>query len=205
MKRGKYPRDAEHRKLQSMVHQGQVGFWTGKKRSEETRAKLSLFWKNFYALGGMNPNKDKKPSPELLARMSAISKERFKDRTNHPMFGKKHSVDARMKISSSAKLRFADPSQHPMWLGGKSFDGYPRDFTRYLKKLVRERDDFTCQLCGVREEDYFQRLSVNHIDYNKNNCAESNLNTLCRSCNSKVNIGRNYWTLYFQQYQTCSP
>jgi hypothetical protein len=45
-------------------------------------------------------------------------------------------------------------------------------------------------LCGVEEKDYFQKLSIHHIDYNKENCKDDNLITLCRGCNAIVNYGR---------------
>ena len=40
-------------------------------------------------------------------------------------------------------------------------------------------------------------LCVNHIDFNKQNCKEDNLNTLCLRCNVKINRNREYWTNYF--------
>ena len=40
--------------------------------------------------------------------------------------------------------------------------------------------------------------SVHHIDYNKQNCKENNLITLCLQCNNRVNSNRNYWKEYFQ-------
>jgi len=40
-------------------------------------------------------------------------------------------------------------------------------------------------------------LHVHHIDYNKQNCKESNLITTCKSCNIKANKNRDYWEKFF--------
>src|SRR3990167_8698714 len=42
----------------------------------------------------------------------------------------------------------------------------------------------------------------NYIDCDKDNCKESNLNTLCVRCNVKINRERDYWIAYFQSCQT---
>lgn len=85
----------------------------------------------------------------------------------------------------------------PGWKGGKSYDPYTPAFNQQLKDRIRVRDNFICQLCGVPELECNQRLSIHHIDYDKNNCKENNLTALCRGCNTKVNSNKNYWTKYF--------
>ncbi len=54
-----------------------------------------------------------------------------------------------------------------------------------LKWIVWERDDFTCKACGIR-----RNLSVDHIvPESKGGLTElNNLQTLCKSCNSKKGI-----------------
>lgn len=93
------------------------------------------------------------------------------------------------------------------WKGGISKNPYPAAFNASLKLEIRSRDDFACQLCGVTElEELFRlgrSLCVNHIDFNKNNCSWWNLNTLCVSCNAKVNHDRSRWTKYFQWKMRC--
>lgn len=42
-------------------------------------------------------------------------------------------------------------------------------------------------------------LTVHHIDYDKYNCNEQNLITLCRSCHPKTNFNRDYWKLFFRR------
>ena len=81
------------------------------------------------------------------------------------------------------------------WKGGISFEEYPEEFDDALKQLIRERDDFTCQLCWKEENE--KKHPIHHIDYNKKNCNLWNLITLCRGCNAKVNFNREYWEEYF--------
>ena len=84
----------------------------------------------------------------------------------------------------------------PVWKGGISFLPYPPEFNNKLKHKIRKRDDFTCQLCGIKN---YLGQAVHHIDYEKNNCDPLNLITLCISCNVKVNKNRNFWENYFIQ------
>ena len=74
-----------------------------------------------------------------------------------------------------------------------SFEPYSLDWNNELKTKIRERDNYTCQICKVNGK------GIHHIDYNKQNCKESNLITLCRSCHSKTNTNREYWISHFYQ------
>ena len=83
---------------------------------------------------------------------------------------------------------------HPHWKGGISFEPYSIDWTETLKRAIRERDNYICQLCSQ------YGCSVHHIDYNKKNCNSNNLITLCRKCHIKTNYKRRYWKQYFKNY-----
>jgi len=100
------------------------------------------------------------------------------------------------KISEAKKgiplLKFRG-SGHPNWKGGLSFEPYTIDWTETLKKAIRERDHYLCRKCNQYGN------VIHHIDYDKKNCNPNNLINLCRSCNSKINKNRNFWTSYFQQ------
>jgi hypothetical protein len=91
---------------------------------------------------------------------------------------------------------------NPNWRDGKSREPYSLDFNNRTKKKVKEADGYMCQLCGMTEsgsiEKYGRVLSVNHINFDKKDCRLENLNTLCVSCNSKINFNRDYYTKYFQ-------
>ena len=42
------------------------------------------------------------------------------------------------------------------------------------------------------------KLTVHHIDYDKQNCSPTNLITLCNSCNARANFNRNYWNRLYK-------
>ncbi len=79
---------------------------------------------------------------------------------------------------------------NPSYIDGLSRE-YPSEFNEELKESIRKRDNYTCQLCGKSGK------CVHHIDYDKENCKEENLLTLCIGCNVKVNYNREYWKNYF--------
>ena len=84
---------------------------------------------------------------------------------------------------------------NPLWNGGSSREPYSIDWTKTLRRSIRERDHYTCQLCGELQSDI--TFSIHHIDYNKKNCNPENLLTLCISCHLKTNINREYWKEFF--------
>jgi hypothetical protein len=89
------------------------------------------------------------------------------------------------------------------YIDGRSFEEYPIEFTDELKESIRERDNYECKNCGMTEEEHIivlgQVLHIHHIDYDKQNCNEQNLVSVCRQCNSRANSNRNYWTTFYQQ------
>ena len=105
--------------------------------------------------------------------------------SKNPMFGK-HSWNKGIKITDEIIK-----NGYGNWQGGKSFEPYSTDWTETLKRAIRERDNYICQLCSQYGN------AVHHIDYDKKNCNPENLITLCNNCNLKVNHNRNYWTNYF--------
>lgn len=97
------------------------------------------------------------------------------------------SIETRMLISKAQK---GEKSYN--WKGGITGNPYDENFTSALKEEVRKRDNYTCQSCGLREENHitklgkWERLRVHHIDENKQNSVLENLTTLCSSCHGKV-------------------
>ena len=87
------------------------------------------------------------------------------------------------------------------WMGGISFAPYSTDFNRQLKELIRLRDEYKCQLCGISEGDNNDTLNIHHIDYDKMNSLPDNLISLCKKCHMKTNYKRNYWKVYFSDLQ----
>ena len=77
--------------------------------------------------------------------------------------------------------------RRPQWQGGISFDPYPPAFNETFKRLIRERDDYTCAVCRLPGK------CVHHVNYVKQDTDPRNALTLCRKCHSKTNSRREYW------------
>jgi len=131
---------------------------------------------------------------------------------NHHFFGKHLSKEHKDKISQSEKGRvpwnkgipctierkkklaeYCGPKANN-WRGGSSTVPYCHKFNSRFKRLVRDRDNHTCQLCNKIEVN--KKHAVHHIHYDKENC-EPDVIVLCNSCNSKVNFNREYYENLF--------
>lgn len=66
------------------------------------------------------------------------------------------------------------------WLGGRAQEPYSIDWKETLRRSIRERDRYTCQICNKQQDKI--ALDVHHIDRNKLNSNPNNLITLCRKC-----------------------
>ena len=134
----------------------------------------------------------------------------------HPLFGKKRlDTTLRNKLKGINKPKCincdkelsdyrAKRCSHCSKIGKNNnnfIDGtsgiYPLKFNNQLKEFIRNRDNYQCQNCSMTEEEHLivvgKVLAVHHIDYDKENCNEYNLITLCDSCNIRSNYNRNYW------------
>ena len=86
-------------------------------------------------------------------------------------------------------------ANNPNWLGGVTVVGdYPYYFNKALKRRIIKRDNYMCQECGVQEP-----IEVHHIDFNKMNCADDNLITLCKRHNVQANYKREYFKQYYKE------
>ncbi len=74
---------------------------------------------------------------------------------------------------------------------------YPNNFNDKLKEQIRFRDYYECQTCGIKQENYYRKLDVHHIDYDKENLEVNNLISLCSKCNINANYNKDYWYAYF--------
>lgn len=79
------------------------------------------------------------------------------------------------------------------WRDGKSKEPYPLEFNEEFKKRIRERDSYTCALCGQ------YGVHVHHINYAKYDIDPTNCITLCISCHGKTNYNREYWQIKFSE------
>ena len=144
--------------------------------SEITRKKISL------AKVGI------KRTDEQRKRMSDASKGKPKPW----MIGRQPSEETRRKLSEAHKKLIGELSCN--WQGGKSFEPYSKEFNRRFKMLIRERDEFTCQVCANKD----CKLDIHHIDYNKKNNEPYNLVSLCKTCHGKTNGNRQKMEYFFK-------
>lgn len=178
---GRVPTEATRRKISE--------FHKGKLKSEETKQKVSA------TKTGVKPSAATLRA-QSIARKRNVSKMTKADRKERYGVnrGKKFTEEHRKNKSLAAG---GDGSLKPIL--------YPAKFNDELKALIRGRDGGKCQNLGCWGK--AKRLSVHHIDYNKNNCLPNNLITVCISCNGRANKGREFWTAFYQEIMrtTISP
>lgn len=119
---------------------GSVGYWKGKKRSEETKKKMRDSW------------------------------------TEERKISKSKEIDGKFGFGTRFKNGI-EGNKHPSWKGGA---------VNYQKRQSLIRDNYTCQICGLRDEEI---VEVDHIipkSVRIDLIAElSNLMTLCPNCHSR--------------------
>lgn len=174
--------------------------------SEETRRKIGKAHK-----GKPTWNKGNHLSEEWKKKLSEVQKgnksywfkrprsEETKKKISLAMVGKPNNFSGKYHSEETKKKMSADRTgeKHPNWLGGKSFEPYTTDWKETLRRSIRERDTYICQVCNVSQVDIAH--DVHHIDYDKKNNNPNNLITLCHSCHSKTNVKnkRKFWKEYF--------
>jgi len=146
-----------------------------------------------YGLKGGIARTGQKLSEETKAKMSKLRK------------GKPKSEEWKKKIGLAnihlKKFQGSGP-KNANWKGGISFEPYSHEFNEKLKKQIKIRDNFTCQLCREFIPRFISKekcLAIHHIDYNKKNNNPENLISLCNYCNSTVNKSREEWTTNFRE------
>lgn len=183
--------------------------------SEETRVKISAGWtlerkmKHSEAMSGKNnPNfgglseehktkmsaymTGKTRSKESCAKQSAtitgrIFTKEHRDRQSASLMGHIVSDKTRAKISAARTGKYTGENS-ANWRGGISFEPYCPQFNNPLREQYRNAYGRVCAYCDKPEILNGHRLSVHHVDGNKNQgCDEHDwfLVPLCKSCNSK--------------------
>lgn len=155
-------------------------------------------------VGVKNPFYGKKHPPELQASMVQHMKDFY---VNHPEARELAAIKAtgrkQSKETIEKRVSKMRGELHHAWQGGISKNPYPKEFNYSLKLEIRTRDNFTCCRCGKTEREELEEINrvlcVNHIDFDKENLYQENLNTLCLRCNVQINRDRDYWTDFFQR------
>lgn len=115
--------------------------------------------------------------------------------------GKKLSKEHTQSMSEDMKRRWASGmydnvvfndirgDKNPSWRGGVGQD-YPEEFSKSLKKFIRERDNHTCQICGCATYNGKGTKGkigqIHHITGNKNDNSYDNLILFCINCHAAV-------------------
>jgi len=159
-----------------------------------TKRGLSAEWRE--NIGESNRGKRRSAESKIRYRLSKLG-------DKNPMKRPEVALAPALREGRSKRMKelWADPQRaeafnatrptgekHSRWAGGLSRYPWPLKFNDFLKKRIRKRDDETCQECGSKAG-----LTVHHIDYDKDNCDDCNLITLCRRCNSRANANRHQW------------
>lgn len=120
-----------------------------------------------------------KHTDETRARMTDAVRRRDLSGERNPFHGKTHTEESRAKMSDALS-----GEANPQWTGGSGYLPYGPEFNRKFKRMIRERDNQTCQRCGITRATYGKTLEVHHIDHDKANNDPVNLATVCSSCNT---------------------
>lgn len=169
----------------------------GRKHSEETKRKMSKAHK------GIPKSEEHRRNMSKAKKGHGFTKETLR-KIREGNKGKKRSEKTRKRMSRGQQKYWSDPENRrkcsgensPCWKGGISFEPYSIEFTNELRRNIRERDNYICQLCNEKQNG--RKFDVHHIDYDKDNSHPKNLITLCRSCNVIVNSDRKVWMRIFQ-------
>ena len=129
-----------------------------------------------------------------------------------PHYGKTHTEEWKKRMSDRCKTLYTG-EDNPNWRGGASFNGYCVKFNEGLKDVVREKYDRTCYMCGISEgcntyESGKQiKLSVHHVDLNKNQGCEEHkwiLIPVCihchASCHTQKMVNALKYMLLMEEY-----
>jgi len=128
--------------------------------------------------------------------MSSSTKRKLSNRNK----GKHLSEETKKRISKSRKgihVLKTSGKNHWNWKGGASFLPYSSEWTEKLRQSIKNRDNKECQnpYCNYKTK----LLEIHHINYDKQDCSQFNLITLCKSCNSRANINRKEWKRFYKR------
>lgn len=123
---------------------------------------------------------------------------------------KRHLERFRPFCNSSCQIRWQNENtdfnkgeNNPSFVHGGRINGrhpsYGPEFDKELKRTIKIRDRYKCQICKVNFSGKFSRyLDVHHIDENKFNNSEDNLICLCKGCHTLLHKSEIKWRLDYQ-------
>lgn len=187
----------------------------GLHHSDESRLKMSKS-----RMGNIPWNKGIKMPPEVGKKIGEANKRRVwteesrlkrhnymknyiasketREKLSQSLKGHSVSDETRLKIAKSLNKGLYKENVDVLGLGWyvKS-NGYGIEWNDKLKEKIKQRDGYRCMNPGCKGED--KRLSVHHINFNKIDCREENLITLCNVCNVKANKKRYLHMTFYQK------
>jgi len=156
----------------------------GKTFSKQTRANMS------------KAARGKKLSEEHKRKISesckiVLSTTEMRKKLRDAQLGRRHSEETKKKIGEAQQ-----GDKHHSWKGGVSFEPYCPKFNEAFKESIREKFGRVCFLCPTTEEENGRKLSIHHVQYEKN-CLCDDIKCefvpLCDSCHGKTNHNREHW------------
>lgn len=190
MPSGSYVRTKEHNEKIGISNLGNKN-WLGKKHTIQSNEKNRLAH-----IGRVASEETKKKMS--LSHIGNKTLEKTKNKLRIILTGRKNPWVVGLPHLFKKGNKIASKNlgiKNHAWKGGVSFHPYSLDWTKKLKNKIRKRDNFACQMCLLVQDK--KNHSVHHVDYNKKNCKENNLITLCNSCHIRTNFNREYWINYF--------
>jgi 5-methylcytosine-specific restriction endonuclease McrA len=147
------------------------------KSMQETKKGQGCLW---LTTKGLKFPEDKYPNHGMRGKkLTEKQKRKISERTTIAM--------SREKVREKLMLRPTFGVNHWNWKGGIN-KSYPSEFNNPLRRKIRERDNYECQVC-YQQQSLKRKLDIHHKDGNKNNNSVNNLISLCASCHTKVETG----------------
>jgi len=143
--------------------------------------------------------------PENRAASSESQKRRFENPEEREKTGaasRKYYAEHPEKAIQIGETRRMENISHK-WYGDVVYHDGPQycdKWTAELRRRVRAFFGNVCLECGSPQ--HGRLLSVHHVHYNKKLCCDTTPRTLvplCKSCHSKTNSDREYWSEHFQE------
>lgn len=181
--KGRKHTEAAKKKI-SEGHRGEKNHNYGKHLSEVTRKKMS------------ESRRGRKHTEESRKKMSEATRGK-----KHPLYGKHPSEATRKKLSEAGKCRIIleetrkklSGENNHQWKGGKSIE-YCSKWNDHFREYIRDKYGRKCFLCDKTEEENGKRLSVHHVNGNKNCGCDNDITCqfipLCASCHGKVHTSK---------------
>ena len=163
--------------------------YSNKKRGSALNATCQLCGKSFHIRESELKRGGGKYCSEECFHNAQIGRER-------PLFAEKISVIMKKIWENDEYKKKMSGENNYNWRGGKSFEPYCPKFNEAFKESIREQFERTCFLCPTTEEENGRKLSVHHVNYNKDclcDDSECGFVPLCMSCHLQTNYNRDYW------------